>query len=132
MIVLCLAVAACGSEDPEVRTEVPQPLLADIQEKVFSPGCAAFSSCHSTTGHAGRCDLTAGSAWTSLVGKTANSDSSRVLVVPGHPEQSFLIAKLRGALANGEGERMPLRNPPLSEETIQAIEAWIASGAPAD
>ena len=120
-------VAGCGGDGSTI-VEVPQPLLSDIQAKIFTPGCAAFSSCHATNGPA-KCDLTPGRTYGSLVGKTAVVNRARTLVVPGDPDSSFLIAKLRGQLEEGDGEVMPQRNPPLPEEAIQAIEQWIADGA---
>ena len=122
-----MLVGGCGSEDVPI-VEVPQPLLSDIQAKVFTPSCASFSSCHASNGPA-KCDLTLGRSYASLVGKNAVVNHARTLVVPGEPESSFLVAKLRGHLETGDGEAMPLRNPPLSEDVIAAIEQWIADGA---
>jgi hypothetical protein len=119
--------AGCGGDDSPI-VEVPQPLLSDIQAKIFTPSCAGFSSCHPTNGPA-KCDLTAGRSWSTLVGKPAVVNHARTLVVPGDPEASFLIAKLRGHLTEDDGDPMPLRNPPLPEEAIQAIEQWILEGA---
>jgi hypothetical protein len=128
VFVLSVVLAAgCGAEDSSIG-EVPQPLLSDIQAKIFTPGCAAFSSCHATNGPT-KCDLTAGKAFGELVGKPAVVNPARTLVVPGDPASSFLVAKLRAHLEEGDGEPMPLRNPPLREEQIAAIEQWIADGA---
>lgn len=124
------AVGCGGGEDGGVPP--PEPRFSDIQAKVFSPSCAAFSSCHSSVGLAAKCDLTAAKAYGELVDRASPNVAGRTLVVPGHPEESFLIAKLRGELGAGEGDRMPLRNPQLPESTIEAIEAWIASGAAND
>lgn len=128
---VCLLAAACGGGGGGGATEgpVPEARLSDIQAKLLTPGCAAFSSCHSTTGNAGHCDLTPGHTFYALVGRSSPDVPGRLLVVPGHPEQSFLIKKLRGELAPDEGYPMPFRNPPLSEAQIQAIEDWISAGA---
>jgi mono/diheme cytochrome c family protein len=56
----------------------------------------------------------------------AGSDRGPV-VVPGDPDASELIARLRGT----SQPRMPLTGPPfLSEEEIAMVAAWIAAGAP--
>ena len=47
---------------------------------------------------------------------------------PAKPHDSLLIKKLRGQA----GAQMPLNQPPLPEETIAAIAAWIAAGAKFD
>jgi mono/diheme cytochrome c family protein len=49
-------------------------------------------------------------------------------IVPGKPEESLLVRKLKGTA----GDRMPLRLPPLSAEVIGKIEKWIAEGAKFD
>jgi len=50
------------------------------------------------------------------------------LIVPGFPDQSYLLDKLRGAPLCS-GARMPLDKPPLGENEIQAISDWICDGA---
>lgn len=49
------------------------------------------------------------------------------VVVPGDPEASELVRRIRGTST----PRMPLTGPPyLSEAQIQTIVAWVAAGAP--
>ena len=50
------------------------------------------------------------------------------ILMPGKPEESLLIQKLRGK----RGRRMPLRKPPLNEQQIARIATWIAEGATFD
>src|SRR5207253_4718108 len=45
-------------------------------------------------------------------------------VVPGKPEQSYLLAQLRPA--DGKPPAMPKNKPPLSEKEIGLIARWIA------
>ena len=59
-------------------------------------------------------------------------EAGRTLVVAGDPDASFLLDKLRGDLAAGEGRRMPYGGAELGDEEIGVIEEWIASGADAD
>ena len=61
----------------------------------------------------------------SLVG-ARSAATGRPLVVPGDPDASYLVAKLRGG--DGiEGERMPIGDDPLSDEAMAAVTAWIAA-----
>ena len=55
----------------------------------------------------------------------------QVLVVPGQPEQSFLMDKLRGddLDAHTEGSKMPLSMPLPTEAEIAAVRTWIEAGA---
>jgi hypothetical protein len=49
-------------------------------------------------------------------------------IVPGHPDQSFLVKILRGP---AEGfSRMPLGGPYISDTDWAFIVQWIAEGAP--
>jgi hypothetical protein len=91
---------------------------------IFDARC---SPCH-TTGSSGGLRLAPASAsYANLVGanSSAAACSSRTRVVPGDVENSYLIAKLRGA-AGICGLPMPRNLPALPEEEIATIEAWIA------
>jgi len=118
-----------------------KPTLAAIQDAVFSKSCA-FGSCHGPSNPAAGLDLTAGHACASLVGHASCVFSGRTLVVPGHPEESYLAHVLAGDdlgtspdgtcadLANGSPQRMPLGGEPLCQGQIDQVKAWIAAGAP--
>lgn len=54
----------------------------------------------------------------------AGSDNGPV-VVPGKPEESELVQRIRGT----SEPRMPFRQPPLPEAEIERIAAWVAQGA---
>ncbi len=124
------ALAGCGGETTsDFEPVVPEARFASIYAEVLSPSCASFASCHSSVGKAGGCDLSPMKAYGALVGTESVQAPGKTLVVAGDPDASFLVAKLRGHLEEGEGDRMPLGNPPLSEAQILAIEAWIAAGA---
>jgi hypothetical protein len=89
---------------------------------------AKCSPCH-TTGASGGLKLDpADLAYSSLVSHAvgAASCSSQVRVVPGDPASSYLVAKLRNTPGIC-GVQMPRGRPPLPEEEIQTIEAWIAN-----
>jgi hypothetical protein len=60
--------------------------------------------------------------------------TDRVVVVPGHPEQSFLLEKLTSTRTelcrDAHWPRMPPPPaPPLDSERIDLIRRWIAAGA---
>lgn len=95
---------------------------ADVQAILV----AKCSPCH-TTGASGGLKLDpADVAYSALVSQAvgAAACSSSVRVVPGDPANSYLIAKLRNT-AGICGVQMPRGRPPLPEEEIQTIEAWI-------
>jgi hypothetical protein len=121
---------ACGGD----------PTLASIQDTVFNKGCA-FASCHGAANPAAGLDLSPGHACASLVGQPSCVFSRRTRVVPGHPEQSYLYAKIAGkdlgtspdgtcaGLTNGTPLRMPLGGDPLCQAAIDQVAAWITAGA---
>lgn len=85
-------------------------------QSVFDANCLL---CHGGEG------ATLGLDLSSLEGTLAGSDRGAV-VVPGDPEASELILRIRG----DRQPRMPLTGPPwLSDDEIALLTAWVASGA---
>jgi hypothetical protein len=108
--------------------------FATVQRRIFTPSCAT-ASCHGAGG-AGGLTLTAGTSYASLVGVAASNpvarDAGLVRVMAGDPERSFLLRKLQGTLAAGEGAQMPFVGSRLPAASIDLVRRWIAAGAPAD
>ena len=78
--------------------------------------------------------LVAGDAHDALVNKAATETCGGVLVVPGKPDQSYLMHKLTEAKPC-DGGRMPrgfelIKPQPLSAESLATIRSWINAGAP--
>jgi hypothetical protein len=116
----------CACSDP-----IP-PRLSAIQERIFTPTCT-FSSCHSVAGHEGDLVLVSGRSLAQLVNVPAYQDAAAaanlVRVVPGQPEQSFLVLKLRPHLPAAFGKQMPDASGLLDDDARAAIEEWIRRGA---
>ena len=76
--------------------------------------------------------LEAGRSYGQLVGVLAKNEvaraKGRLRVVPGHPEQSFLIDKLTGPEPD-EGNPMPYTGAAFPAAQLEAIRLWIARGA---
>lgn len=119
ILVLPLILAACGSD----------PKLSEVEAQVFTPSCAAFSTCHSGGSPAGGLNLTA-PTYAKLVGVASTAAPGKVLVVAGDPATSYLIDKLRKR-PGIVGDQMP-NTAPIEEERIQLVEEWIAAGAKND
>jgi hypothetical protein len=106
-----------------------------MQKEVFDVSCSS-DSCHSNVGRAGDMVLQEGFAWESLVNHRPSNpvaaQDGLMRVLPGQPDQSFLIAKLTSNLAAGEGLPMPYGAAPLSDQTMEIVKAWIEAGAPED
>ena len=107
----------------------PRPVtLATLQRLIFSRSCAS-QSCHGAA-LAGGLDLTPAGAAASLVGVPASNEVARAAgvlrVVPGDPDASFLIRKLAGKLATGEGDPMPRVGSTLPPAKLDLLRRWIA------
>jgi hypothetical protein len=106
--------------------------LAFIQAKIFTPGCAAFTSCHmgSAIG-AGGLNLEPGMSRAALLNKASAIDATKSLVKAGDPANSYLMVitgKYAGIISPRVGT-MPSNNPLLCAEKLDAMERWIAAGA---
>ena len=138
---LALAVAiglgACGPGSGAGLDENGRPLseggsvptqatLASIQANVFTPSCAV-AGCHGGAAAQLGLRLDPGFSAGNLVNVASPLNSSLVRVVPGRPDQSFLIHKLEGTQTLGD--RMPQGGPFLTQSEIDNIRLWIANGA---
>ena len=107
------------------------PTLASIQENVFTPSCA-LSGCHS--GPSGLSlpsgmDLTnAAASYANLVGVESRQEAGTMRVAAFDADSSYLVHKIEGT--HSTGSQMPLGGAPLERPIIDAIRAWINSGAP--
>ena len=102
-------VRASGSESVQFVRDLAQTVVTTCID------------CHGGMQPAGRLNLT------TFNGLLRGGDSGPI-VVPGKPDESLLIKKLRGTA----GQRMPLRKAPLDDALIQKFETWIAEGAKYD
>ena len=139
--VCAIAGLVCASCDESLRSITgPTPELAptftSIQREIFtttdSAGRAACTNCHTTAG--GRVppagmDLGSANAHAQLVNVASNAKAGAIRVIPGDPENSYLIHKLEGR-ATIAGLRMPRSGPPyLTAGQIRVIKRWIELGA---
>jgi hypothetical protein len=117
------------------------PAFSAIQRDIFdapdASGRRACTSCHTTVNRvpagvpAGRLLLTGSSdeVYDRLVGRNANFKPGAIYVVPGDPDNSYVVQKIEGAPGIA-GVRMPFGGPYLHEGQIQIIRRWIEIGAP--
>jgi len=117
--------------------------LAWIEANVFLPSCA-FSGCHNGGGTvAGQLDLkTPGMSHGELVNVDSAIEAGRKLVVPGAPKDSYLLMIMQQYAPSAM--EPPMSAPPpdigfmpqngggaLCCQKLDAVERWIAAGAPA-
>jgi hypothetical protein len=127
-------IAAGAQRDPESGAG-DAPSLAEVQETVFDRRCTT-AACHSSATRSGGLSLARGESYGDLVGVEPENSSARgagfLRVKPGVADESFLLAKLNGDLAAGEGSMMPLGSPPLPDAEIDLVQRWIQAGARPD
>ncbi len=127
-----LALPACSGEAPEA----PQPEAPAGEQSLFKAEVAPLlaarcATCHLTGAEAGNLSMIPARTIESLVGVKAKGASKLVRVVPGDPDNSYLMMKLEGTHVEhgGTGAKMPFGAPPLKPEQIDLIRQWIAEGA---
>jgi hypothetical protein len=124
-----LAMGACDEKLSDLTGPTPnlQPTLSSIQSEIFSQRCVG---CHTNIGRPAPMGLVLleGRAHANLVGAAAQGRSGATRVVPGDPENSYLIHKVEGR-GGISGQRMPFNGTPLTDGQILVIRRWIELGA---
>ena len=137
VVAAALLGGACDERLRDVAGPSPnlQPTFSSIQREILaatdSSGRAACTQCHTNVGRtpASGLPLNEGFAHAALVGQASRAKPGAVLVVPGDPENSYLIHKLEGR-ADIVGQRMPRTSGPfLTPGQISIIRRWIELGA---
>jgi hypothetical protein len=102
---------------------------ADIQP-IFTARCA-LSNCHIGSSPAASMNLGEGQAHSNIVNVTSTQVPALNRVLPGNPEQSYLVLKIEGRAGEvgGVNTQMPLANCCLTSSQISAIREWITAGA---
>ena len=134
---LALAASGCDEKLSSIAGPTPNltPTFAGIQRDVLgagdSSGRRACAACHTTNGRtpSAGLNLDGPDAYSNLVNKPSARKAGAVLVVPGDPDNSYLIQKIEGR-AGIAGVRMPFNGPYLSEGQALILKRWIEIGAP--
>ena len=132
-----LASANCDEKLSSITGPTPDlsPSFASIQRTIFSAsdpsGRLACVGCHTDQGRtpASALNLVEGRSYQQLVGRPSVGRTGATLVIPGDPENSYLVKKLEGR--DIAGLRMPRNDGPfLTEGQMLVIRQWIRDGAP--
>ncbi len=137
-----LGIALGGREAPAAAPAGPPGYFRTEVGPRLSRSCASEEGCHGPKPtDSVHLDLRPARAWDELVDAASETRPGASLVVPGRPEESFLLDKLDGHLREKEGKRMPLDaqtgapvepQPPEVLELRGLLEEWIKLGAPGD
>ena len=139
LLALSIGSAACDESLPDITGPTPNlvPTFSSIQSEIFSSsdssGRAACTQCHNAVGRLfNGLDLSPQVAYANLVNRASSAKAGAIRVIPGDPENSYLIHKLEGR-PGIVGVRMPqIGSPFLTDGQILVIKRWIELGAPND
>jgi len=120
-LLLGFVATGCTSDDPP-------PTLEEIQLEVFNKSCG-FSSCHN--GESYLLDLSTITASAAMVDQESARAPNEIFVIPGDPDNSYLIKKLEGEESIID-EAMPPPAGGLEDSKIAMVRDWIAAGALSD
>ena len=134
---LSLIAAACDEKLSDVAGPTPNltPTFSSIQRDIFSApdssGRVACTGCHNAQNarFAANLNLADESSYGQLVNIASSNKPGAIRVIPGDPENSYLIHKVEGR-PGIVGQRMPRTNGPfLTDGQISIIKRWIEEGA---
>lgn len=137
LLALCLITAGCDEKLSRLAGPTPDlaPTFSSVQSQIFETtdvaGRQACVACHTNVGRtpSGGLNLTHADAYDQLVNVPSRGKPGAIRVIPGDPENSYLVHKIEG-LPDIVGRRMPQAGPPfLTEGQILILKRWIATGA---
>lgn len=112
-------------------SDIATTLSGDVQP-ILTANCTA-NNCHDATGPKKNLNLEAGSTYSNTVNVEAEEcNDGRIRVVPGDPDNSYLMQKMLG-VEMCSGVQMPQSGGPggkgLTDEEWGIVWAWICQGA---
>jgi hypothetical protein len=138
---LLIGLSGCDEKLSDIAGPSPnlQPSFASIQSEIFettdASGRAACTQCHTDVGGrnpSGGLNLRHDLAFANLVNVASRAKAGAIRVVPGDPENSYVIHKIEGR-PGMVGERMPRTGGPyLTSGQVSIIKRWITTGAKND
>jgi len=138
LLVTGVAAAGCDQKLSSLGGPTPnlEPTFASVQSQIFETtdvaGRQACVNCHTNVGRnpSGGMNLAHAVAYDSIVNVPSSRKAGAIRVIPGDPENSYLVHKIEG-LPDIVGLRMPFSGPPfLTNGQILILKRWIELGAP--
>jgi hypothetical protein len=137
LAIVCLS-AGCDEKLSDLAGPTPnlEVTFSSIQQNVFnltdSAGRAGCINCHTNAGGrtpSGGLNLAEGFSYAALVNAASGAKPGAIRVIPGDPDNSYLVQKIEGT-PGIVGQRMPRTGGPfLTPGQVTVIRRWIAEGA---
>jgi hypothetical protein len=137
LFVVCVAAAGCDQKLSTLAGPTPdlEPTFTSVQSQIFETtdvaGRQACVNCHTNVGRnpSGGLNLAHPVAYDQIVNVASNRKAGAIRVIPGDPDNSYLVHKIEGR-PGIVGLRMPFSGPPfLTEGQILILKRWITLGA---
>jgi hypothetical protein len=112
---------APSADDTDTSTGIT---YSQVRDEVFVPSCG-FGGCHGTG--AGGLTLTLDTPPSALINVLASGMPNRPYVVPGEPDNSYIVQKMEGT-AGIAGSIMPTTGI-VEPERVTMVRNWILAGA---
>ena len=136
VLLATIASSGCDEKLSDITGPSPnlEPTFSSIRNEILETtdlaGRTACGNCHNNVGRVPAAQLNLHTdPYTALVGVPSRFRAGATLVIPGNPDDSYLIRKLEGR--DIAGVRMPFNGPPyLTTGQIRVIRRWIEIGAP--
>ena len=138
LVAACVGAAGCDQKLSTLAGPTPglEPTFSSVQSQIFETtdvaGRQACVNCHTNVGRnpSGGLNLAHAVAYDQIVNVPSARKPGAIRVIPGDPENSYLVHKIEGR-AGIVGARMPISGPPfLTDGQILILKRWIALGAP--
>jgi hypothetical protein len=134
------AAPICTAYDAGVAEVSAKTVTRAQVDAIFQTSCSFSSSCHGTSPGSSRLYLPTrdkGDWYPNVVNVASTTHKTMKRVVPGDPQNSFLVQKLTDGLCAIDkdcnsgvcGDRMPQASDPLPKEDFDVIVAWVREGA---
>ncbi len=138
LVVAAALAAGCDESLNKLAGPSPnlEPTFSSIQANIFesadAAGRVACVNCHTSTGRtpSGGMNLNHDVAYDQIVNVASRGKAGAIRVIPGDPENSYIVQKLEGR-PGIVGRRMPFSGAPfLTDGQMLILKRWIAIGAP--
>lgn len=103
----------------------PPPTYTEVKALFVQYGCAKFG-CHFGPFAPAGLNLSPTVSYANLYNAKSTQQPSRMRVLPGDPDNSYLVMKLEGT---GSPSRMKPGGPYLTPDEIKKVRDWIKAGA---
>ncbi len=131
IVLIAACFTACGEDDATGPDYSLEPTLATVSSNIFERSCDG-PGCHFGGEDPAPLDLTNDAGLRARLLGPAEVVPTMNHIVPGQPNESFLLLKVRGTQPDSgpDNLQMPLFEDQISADALDYLTEWISLGAP--